>query len=124
MTPLRRLIGYFLPYRRILVLGVACVFMTNLVRMGAPVVLRHAVDELATSISHYKLLGYGGLLILIALGQGVFLYSATPADKHLPEIESDLRNDSTRTSEASVESIRPTACDLMARRPTTWRQCE
>ena len=94
VTPLRRLIGYFLPYRRTLVLGVMCVFMTNLVRMGAPIVLRHAVDELATSISHSKLLEYGGLLILIALGQGVFLFTQRRLLINMSrDIEYDLRND-------------------------------
>lgn len=71
-----------------------CVFMTNLVRMGAPIVLRHAVDELATSISHSKLLEYGGLLILIALGQGVFLFTQRRLLINMSrDIEYDLRND-------------------------------
>ncbi|MFY9611502.1 MAG: ABC transporter ATP-binding protein [Blastocatellia bacterium] len=94
MTPLRRLIRYFLPYRRTLVLGVMCVFLTNLVRMAAPIVLRHAVDELATRISHSKLLEYGCLLILIALGQGVFLFTQRRLLINMSrDIEYDLRND-------------------------------
>jgi ATP-binding cassette subfamily B protein len=62
--------------------------------MGAPIVLRDAVDELATSISHSKLLEYGGLLILIALGQGVFLFTQRRLLINMSrEIEYDLRND-------------------------------
>ena len=94
MTPLRRLIGYFLPYRRTIVIGVLCVFMTNLVRMSAPIVLRDAVDELATNISHSRLFQYGGLLILIALGQGVFLFTQRRLLINMSrDIEYDLRND-------------------------------
>jgi len=93
MTPLRRLISYFVPYRRTLVLGVLCVFMTNLVRLTAPVVLRNAVDELTANISHSKLLEYGGLLILIALGQGVFLFTQRRLLINMSrDIEYDLRN--------------------------------
>ncbi|HSF24213.1 MAG TPA: ABC transporter ATP-binding protein [Blastocatellia bacterium] len=94
VTPLRRLIGYFLPYRRTIVIGVLCVFMTNLVRMSAPIVLRDAVDELATNISHSRLFQYGGLLILIALGQGVFLFTQRRLLINMSrDIEYDLRND-------------------------------
>src|SRR5947207_7303377 len=75
MTPLRKLINYFGPYKRTMIIGIACVFMTNLVRMGAPLVLRHAVDDLAANITHSKLLEYAGLLIFIALAQGVFLFN-------------------------------------------------
>ena len=67
MTPLRKLIHYFAPYKRIMVFGIACVFMTNLVRMTAPLVLRHAVDDLAANITHARLLEYAGFLFLIAL---------------------------------------------------------
>ena len=45
MTPLRRLISYFVPYKRMIIFGISCVFMTNLVRMTAPLVLRKAVDD-------------------------------------------------------------------------------
>ena len=31
MTPFRKLLSYFAPYKRILIFGIACVFMTNLV---------------------------------------------------------------------------------------------
>jgi ATP-binding cassette subfamily B multidrug efflux pump len=94
MTPLRKLISYFEPYKRILIFGVACVFMTNLVRMTAPLVLRHAVDELASGVSHTTLFRYAGLLIAIAFGQGIFLFTQRRLLINMSrDIEYDLRND-------------------------------
>jgi ATP-binding cassette subfamily B protein len=94
MTPFRKLISYFAPYKRLMILGIACVFMTNLVRMTAPLVLRRAVDDLAAEITHSKLLEYGGLLILIALVQGVFLFTQRRVLINMSrDIEYDLRND-------------------------------
>jgi ATP-binding cassette subfamily B protein len=62
--------------------------------MSAPIVLRDAVDELATNISHSRLFQYGGLLILIALGQGVFLFTQRRLLINMSrDIEYDLRND-------------------------------
>ena len=94
MTPLRRLISYFVPYKRMIILGISCVFMTNLVRMTAPLVLRKAVDDLAAEVTHSKLLEYGALLILIALTQGVFLFTQRRVLINMSrDIEYDLRSD-------------------------------
>ena len=94
MTPFRKLLSYFEPYKRILIFGVACVFMTNLVRMTAPLVLRHAVDDLAASATHSKLFEYAGLLIAIAFGQGIFLFTQRRLLINMSrDIEYDLRND-------------------------------
>jgi ATP-binding cassette subfamily B protein len=94
MTPLQKLLSYFARYKRTMVIGVACVFMTNLVRLTAPVVLRHAVDDLTAQISQSKLLEYAGLLISIALVQGVFLFTQRRLLINMSRhIEYDLRND-------------------------------
>ncbi|PYT04916.1 MAG: ABC transporter ATP-binding protein, partial [Acidobacteria bacterium] len=94
MTPLRKLINYFAPYKRTMIIGIACVFMTNLVRMGAPLVLRHAVDDLVANMTHARLLEYAGLLFLIALTQGVFLFTQRRLLINMSrDIEYDLRND-------------------------------
>src|SRR5882724_975788 len=94
MTPLRRLISYFVPYKRMIIFGISCVFMTNLVRMTAPLVLRRAVDDLAAEVSHSKLLEYGALLILIAVTQGVFLFTQRRVLINMSrDIEYDLRSD-------------------------------
>ncbi len=94
MTPLRKLISYFVPYKRLMIFGISCVFMTNVVRMTAPLVLRKAVDDLAAEVTHSKLLEYGALLILIALTQGVFLFTQRRVLINMSrDIEYDLRND-------------------------------
>src|SRR6266571_4031974 len=94
MTPLRKLISYFVPYKRMMIFGISCVFMTNLVRMTAPLVLRKAVDDLAAEVTHSKLLEYGALLILIALTQGVFLFTQRRVLINMSrDIEYDLRSD-------------------------------
>jgi ATP-binding cassette subfamily B protein len=94
MTPLRKLISYFVPYKRMIIFGISCVFMTNLVRMTAPLVLRKAVDDLAAEVTHSKLLEYGAVLILIALTQGVFLFTQRRVLINMSrDIEYDLRSD-------------------------------
>lgn len=94
MTPLRKLLSYFAPYKRIMIFGIACVFMTNAVKVTAPLVLRHAVDDLAAGVVESKLLLYAGLLISIALTQGVFLFTQRRLLINMSrDIEYDLRND-------------------------------
>jgi ATP-binding cassette subfamily B protein len=94
MTPLRKLISYFLPYKRILIGGTACVLMTNVVKVTSPLVLRHAVDDLAANLRHSTLLFYAGMLIAIALTQGVFLFAQRRLLINMSrDIEYDLRGD-------------------------------
>jgi ATP-binding cassette subfamily B protein len=94
MTPFRKLLSYFARYKRTVIVGTVCVLMTNVVRLTAPVVLRHAVDDLASQISHSKLLEYAGLIVAIALTQGVFLFAQRRLLINMSrDIEYDLRND-------------------------------
>src|SRR5215470_12244665 len=94
MTPLRKLISYFAPYKRAMILGISCVFMTNVLKMAAPLVLRRAVDDLAANVTQAKLLEYGGLIILVALVQGVFLFTQRRVLINMSrDIEYDMRND-------------------------------
>jgi len=94
MTPFRKLLSYFARYKRTVIIGVVCVFMTNVVRLTAPLVLRHAVDDLASQISDSKLIEYAGLIVLIALTQGVFLFAQRRLLINMSrDIEYDLRND-------------------------------
>jgi ATP-binding cassette, subfamily B, multidrug efflux pump len=94
MTPLRKLISYFAPYKRAMILGISCVFMTNVLKMAAPLVLRRAVDDLAANVTRDKLLEYAGLLVLFALIQGVFLFTQRRVLINMSrDIEYDLRND-------------------------------
>lgn len=94
MTPFRKLLSYFAPYKRTMIVGIACVLMTNIVKVSAPLVLRHAVDDLAADVLHSKLLMYAGLLISIAFAQGVFLFTQRRLLINMSrDIEYDLRSD-------------------------------
>jgi ATP-binding cassette subfamily B protein len=46
----------------------------NAVGITAPIVVRHAVNDLIQEVTQAKLLQYSGLVVVIALVQGVFLY--------------------------------------------------
>ena len=94
MTPLQRLLRYFAPYRRTIIFGVSCVLMTNLIKLSSPFVLGSAIDDLNTDVTGEKFLRYGGLIIAIALGMGVFLFLQRRALINMSRhIEYDLRND-------------------------------
>jgi ATP-binding cassette subfamily B multidrug efflux pump len=118
MTPLRRLLCYFGPYRRKLIFGVMCVFMMNYVKLLNPRVVGRAMDEFTATVKGHatpgdagvdehgpldvpaaeairgEALRYGGWLILIALGQGVFLFTQRRVLINMSrDIEYDLRND-------------------------------
>ncbi|HEX5732449.1 MAG TPA: ABC transporter ATP-binding protein [Blastocatellia bacterium] len=94
MSPFRKLLSYFAPYRRLVIFGVTCVLMTNLVKLTSPLVLGKAVDDLNAEVTHAKLLSYGGLLIAIALVQGIFLFTQRRVLINISRhIEYDLRND-------------------------------
>ena len=95
MTPLKRLARYFAAYRPKLIFGVSCILLMNIAKLKAPAVLGNAVDELkANGASSSTLLQYGGMLILISLVQGVFLFLQRRTLINMSrDIEYDLRND-------------------------------
>lgn len=94
MTPFRKLVSYFAPYKRIMIAGILCVFLTNVVKVATPFVLRIAVDELNADVAKSRLLEYAGLLILITLIQGVFLFAQRRLLINMSrDIEYDLRSD-------------------------------
>lgn len=94
MTRLQRLIQYFAPYRRTLLLGTACVLMTNIFKVMAPTVLKEAIDDLTAQVTEQKLLRYGITIILIALCQGIFLFTQRRLLINMSRhIEYDMRND-------------------------------
>jgi ATP-binding cassette subfamily B protein len=94
MTPFRKLITYFRPYRGKLIVGVSCIFFMNVAKLTGPTVLRYAVDDLTAGITDLKLMRYGGLLVLISLVQGLFLFTQRRLLINMSrDIEYDLRND-------------------------------
>lgn len=74
MSSRQRLWHHVAPYKAILALGIGCALIANLGQMIGPIVLRDAVDDLTTGITHSKLLYYGGAFIAITLIAGVFVF--------------------------------------------------
>src|SRR5688572_3120395 len=94
MTPFKRLLRYFAPEKGKIVFGVICVFMTNFVKLASPIAIRNAVDDLNTGVTHSTLLQYGGLVVLISIVQGDFLFTQRRVLINMSrDIEYDLRND-------------------------------
>src|SRR5687767_6354722 len=94
MSPVRRLLGYALRYRRDFLMGLVCVVMASAITLASPLVLRYAIDDLTQGVTRAKLLGYGALLLAVGLVGGVFRFLMRRiligASRH---IEYDMRND-------------------------------
>lgn len=90
----KRIWAAWMRHRRPLLLGLGCVLMGNAVGITAPTVVRHAVDDLVRATTAEKFFRYGLLVILIALGQGVFLFWQRRLIVGLSrQIEYELRNE-------------------------------
>ena len=94
MSPVRRLLGYALRYRRDFLIGLVCVVTASAITLASPLVLRYAIDDLTQGVTRAKLVGYGALLLAIGLVGGVFRFLMRRiligASRH---IEYDMRND-------------------------------
>ena len=95
MTPaVRALLPYVNRYRRAFLLGFLCVISTSTFQLLGPWVLKHAIDDLNTSVTRQKLILYGLLLLGIACVRGLFLFLTRRiiigASR---DIEYDMRND-------------------------------
>ena len=94
MPHLRRLLPYLRAHRRRLALGLFCLLLTTLLSVAAPWVLRLAVDDLALKVTREKLGLYAGLLVGLALVEGIFRYLMLMILIGMSrEIEYELRND-------------------------------
>ncbi|HST21092.1 MAG TPA: ABC transporter ATP-binding protein [Blastocatellia bacterium] len=95
MTPFQKLISYFAPYKRTLIIGVLCVLMTNVCKIFfMPRFVGQAVDKLSAAGGQAGMLKYGGLILLSTLIQGVFLFTQRRLLINMSRhIEYDLRND-------------------------------
>jgi len=88
----RQLGPAFLPYRRTLVWGIACVALTNLIALAQPQVLRFAVDDLYRGVTAEKLGRYALILFGIASVAGLFKFAMRIALLGVSRrIEYDLR---------------------------------
>lgn len=74
LTPRQMFWRYVAPYKRVIALGIACILAANLAMLAGPLILRYAIDDLTAGVSRSKLLGYGGLLLGVALTRAAFLF--------------------------------------------------
>jgi ATP-binding cassette subfamily B protein len=94
MTPFHRFRKYLSRYWSWLVLSIVCILLMNVARLAMPFVLGHAVDDLRSEITEAKLWRYGGVLVLIALLQGIFIFFQQLLFVHVSRsYEYRMRND-------------------------------
>jgi ATP-binding cassette subfamily B protein len=94
LSKLSRLVASAKKYRVRLTLGVVCVTLSNLAATVSPMVLKHAIDSLSTFISEERLLYFGGLIVVFAVLEGVFLFLMRRIMIGASRLmEYDLRND-------------------------------
>ncbi|HEY7290275.1 MAG TPA: ABC transporter ATP-binding protein [Vicinamibacterales bacterium] len=94
MSPVRRLVGYVLRYRRAFLLGLLCTVVTQAVALASPKILQYAIDDLTRGVTRSKLFAYGSLLLGVGVVGGVFRFLMRKlligASR---DIEYDMRND-------------------------------
>ena len=91
---LRPLVPYLKRYRSGLVWGGLCVLFNNGIWILFPQVLRRAVNDLNSGVTHEKLRTYALLIIALALAKGVFQFLTRWVLIGISrDIEFDLRND-------------------------------
>ncbi|HEX7314142.1 MAG TPA: ABC transporter ATP-binding protein [Pyrinomonadaceae bacterium] len=73
-TPHQMFRRYVAPFKGIIALGIACILAANLAMLAGPAIVRYAIDDLTAGVSRSKLLGYGGLLLGVALTRAAFLF--------------------------------------------------
>ena len=109
---------YMRRYRWSYLWGTLSCVTTNLIAVQFPRVLGTAVDQLKSGSTRQKILFFAGLLVVITIGKGIFLYSQRWILIGISrEIEFDLRNDLFRKLEAQDSGFyqRYRTGDIMAR---------
>jgi ATP-binding cassette subfamily B protein len=112
------LFGYMRRYRWGYVWGTLSCVTTNVIAVQFPRVLGQAVDVLKSGTTREKIVFYAGLLVVITIAKGIFLYSQRWILIGISrEIEFDLRNDLFRKLEAQDSGFyqRYRTGDIMAR---------
>src|SRR5215472_6876253 len=91
---LRPLIPYFRKYQRSYIIGAICVLVTNITWAVFPQVIRRAMDDLHTGVTHEKLRLYALQLLGIVLLKGIFQFLTRWIVIGISrDVEFDLRND-------------------------------
>ena len=115
---LRALSKYLRRHRDVLVVGFACVLLTNLFALLIPWLLKLVIDQLRESITTAALLRYGGLILGVTAIQGVFkFFMRRLLIGASRKIEYEIRNDlfSHLQSLSPAYFNRVTTGDLSAR---------
>lgn len=71
---LSRLKAHLREHRRRLALGFVCIIFTNVFLLATPWVMKYAVDSLYESITRQKLAYYAGVIVGLAILEGVFRF--------------------------------------------------
>jgi ATP-binding cassette subfamily B protein len=91
---LSRLLPYLKRYRRELLLGLLCLFLTTAFSVASPWVLKYAIDDITKGLSFRKLEFFAGVIMLLVSIESVFRYYMRMILVGVSrEIEFELRND-------------------------------
>ena len=95
MTELRSILPYFRPYRKGLVLGLACTALANVLQIAAPYLTKLVIDGLSDPDVTAGRIGFLGSLIVVAAAiSGVFRYAMRQLMNGISRrVETDLRDD-------------------------------
>jgi len=118
LRDLRPLFGYMRRYRWGYLWGSLSVIATNAVWVLFPKVIEAAIDDMKHGVTRQRIVVFAGLLVLIALVKGIFLYAQRWILIGISrEIEFDLRNDLFRVLERQDSGFyqRYRTGDIMAR---------
>jgi ATP-binding cassette subfamily B protein len=97
---LKPLVPYLKRYKRAFFWGGVSVVLSNAIWILFPHLLGIALDDLKTGVTQQKILRYAGLLVLVSLGRGIFLFLTRWVLIGISrDIEFDLRNDLFRQLE-------------------------
>jgi ATP-binding cassette subfamily B protein len=115
---LKPLVPYLKRYKQALFWGGVSVVLSNAIWILFPQVLRVAINDLNSGVTQQKILNYAGLLVLVSIGRGIFLFLTRWVLIGISrDIEFDMRNDLFRQLEkqsASYYAEHRTG-DIMAR---------
>jgi ATP-binding cassette subfamily B protein len=91
--PWRRLLGFFAPYRRQYLIGLACGVIATAIQLAGPWVLKHAIDDLMADVTTAKVRFYAAALVALAVVGGLFRFLVRRVVIGASRgIEYDLRN--------------------------------
>ncbi len=112
------LFKYMRRYRGSYVWGTLACITTNIIWVQFPRVLGNAIDTIAKGTTHQRILYFAGLIVIIALTKGIFLYAQRWILIGISrDIEYDIRNDLFKKLELQDAGFyqRYRTGDLMAR---------